>query len=322
MATSLAAAPSGMRKAGGRLEPTLSRHVARRLGTGASVARMPTTLAREATPGFAHFLAEIARVPLLSAAEERELARRVERGDLAAKERMIEANLRLVVHLAKGFRREEHGLTLEDLVQEGTVGLVRAVEKFDPRRELRFSTYATVWIRQSIARAVADKGRVIRLPVSVDQRLVALRRAERRLAVIDGRDPTPRRLADELGWKEAEVVELRGHARRAISLNEPGGPDAELELGDLVPDPGPSPYEHAARALVAEEVSELLELLQPRERSVIELRFGLGAHRPATQTETARRLALRRADVRRLEELALRKLRAGNGADVQRWALG
>ena len=128
---------------------------------------MSAPAAHEAVPGFAHFLAEIARVPLLTAAEERELASRVERGDLAAKARMIEANLRLVVGVAKRFQREEHGLTLEDLVQEGTVGLVRAVEKFDPRRELRFSTYATIWIRQSIARAIADKGRVIRLPVSV-----------------------------------------------------------------------------------------------------------------------------------------------------------
>jgi RNA polymerase primary sigma factor len=310
MAPSLTAAPSGMRKGGGRLEPILMPWSALRLGTGASVARMPTTVAHEAVPGFAHFLAEIARVPLLNAAEERELARRVQRGDLAAKDRMIEANLRLVVHLAKGFRREEHGLALEDLVQEGTVGLVRAVEKFDPRRELRFSTYATVWIRQSIARSIATKGRVIRLPADVDQQLAALRRAEHRLAVVEGKDPSPRRLAQELGWEERRVVELRGHGRRAISLHEPGGADGHLELGDSVPDPGPSPYEQATGALLAEEVRELLEHLHPRERSVIQLRFGLGGHVPASRTETARRLALRRADVRRLEDLALRKLRA------------
>jgi RNA polymerase primary sigma factor len=260
--------------------------------------------------GLALYLRRIARTPLLTAAQELELARRVERGDLAAKDRMIEANLRLVVHLAKGFRREEHALTLEDLVQEGTVGLVRAVEKFDPSRELRFSTYATVWIRQSIARAIATKGRVIRLPANVDQRLIALRRAEHQLAVVDGHDPTPRRLAEELGWEEGEVVELRRHGRRALSLHEPRGADGELELADLVPDPGPSLYEQATGALLAEEVRQLLEELPSRERSVIELRFGLGAQEPATRTETARRLGLRRDDVRRLEDLALRKLRA------------
>src|SRR5918992_29722 len=132
---------------------------------------MSTATARETVPGFAHFLAEIARVPLLTAAEERALALRVERGDLAAKARMIESNLRLVVSVAKRFQRDEHGLTLEDLVQEGTVGLVRAVEKFDHRRGYRFSTYATIWIRQAVTRALAEKGRAIRLPVHAAERL-------------------------------------------------------------------------------------------------------------------------------------------------------
>jgi RNA polymerase primary sigma factor len=274
------------------------------------VARMTTTLAHEPAPGFAHFLAEIARVPLLTAAEERELARRVERGDLAAKDRMIEANLRLVVHLAKAYQRDDQALTLEDLVQEGTVGLVRAVEKFDHRRDLRFSTYATIWIRQSIARAIADKSRVIRLPASVDQRLAALRRTEQRLTLAHGEDPTPRRLARELGWDEDKVVELQGHGRRALSLHEPTGAADGRELGDSVGDPAPSPHELAAASSLAEEVDELLGHLEPRERNVIELRFGLGPHEPTSRAETARRLALRRNDVRRLEDLALRKLRA------------
>jgi RNA polymerase primary sigma factor len=306
MPPSVAAAPSALCKGGGRVDLRLIRRTVRRLGTATNVAAMETA----SVPGFGRFLAEIARVPLLTAAEERALARRVERGDLVAKNRMIEANLRLVVHIAKHFQREEHGLSLEDLVQEGTVGLVRAVEKFDPRRELRFSTYATVWIRQSIARAITDKGRVIRLPANVDQRLAALRRAEHALAVADGAPPPAARVADQLGWREADVIELRGHGRRALSLHEPGGADGELELGDLVPDEGPTPYEHAESVLAADEVRELLGHLTPRERSVIELRFGLGDREPATRTETARRLALRRAEVRRLEDIALRKLRA------------
>lgn len=299
------------------LDRILSRGSGWALGTGASVRRMPTALSRDAVPGFAHFLAEIARVPLLTASEEQRLARRVERGDLAAKDRMIEANLRLVVHVAKGFQREEHGLTLEDLVQEGTVGLVRAVEKFDPRRGLRFSTYATIWIRQSIARAIANKGRVIRLPVSVDQRLQALRQAERRLAVAQGHDATPAQLAGDLGWPEGEVVALRSHRRRALSLQDPAGPEGELELGALIPDPRPSPYEQAVGGLLAEDVRTLLAHLQPRERAVLELRYGLGAEPPATRADTARRLGLRRDDVRRLEDLALRRLRARAGGDGQ-----
>ena len=271
---------------------------------------MPTALAHDAVPGFAHFLAEIARVPLLTAADEQALARRVERGDLAAKDRMIEANLRLVVHIAKGFQREEHGLTLEDLVQEGTIGLVRAVEKFDPRRGLRFSTYATVWIRQSIARAITDKGRVIRLPASVDQRLTALNRAQRRLAVAGGRDATSSELAGEMGWTEGEVVELRAHGRRALSLQDPASHDGELELGDLIADPGPSPHERATGTQLTGEVQSLLEQLEPRERAVLELRFGVGRETAASRVETARRLRLSRGDVRRLEDLALRRLRA------------
>ena len=310
MAASIAVAPSRLRKGGGRLDRVLIRDTASRLGAGASVLCMPITIARDAVPGFAHFLAEIGRVPLLSAAEEQQLARRVERGDLAAKDRMIEANLRLVVHIAKGFQREEHGLTLEDLVQEGTVGLVRAVEKFDARRGLRFSTYATVWIRQSIARAITNKGRLVRLPASVDQRLVALRRAEHRLAVANGQDATPAQLADDLGWPEREVVELRSHGRRAVSLQDPAGPEGRLELGDVIPDSRPSPYEQAAGALLADEVQGLLAHLHPRERTVLELRFGLGSRLPATRAEVARRLDLRRDDVRRLEDLALRRLRA------------
>ena len=261
-------------------------------------------------PGFAGFLAEMARVPLLTAADERRLALRVERGDLAAKQRMIEANLRLVVHIARSFQRADHGLALADLVQEGTFGLVRAVEKFDPRRGLRFSTYATIWIRQSISRSITNKGRAIRLPASVEQRLFALRRAERTLAVALGRGPTAAETAAELGWQEDEVQELLRADRRMLSLQQPTGPEADTELGELLPDDGPSPYEQVESALLGDEVQALLATLQPRERALLELRYGLGGEPPLTRSETARRLGLRRRDVVRLEELALRRLRA------------
>ena len=261
-------------------------------------------------PGFAGFLAEMARVPLLTATEERRLALRVERGDLAAKQRMIEANLRLVVHLARAYQRADHGLSLPDLVQEGTFGLVRAVEKFDPRLGHRFSTYATIWIRQSISRSITNKGRPIRLPASVDQRLQALRRAERDLAAELGRDPTSAEAAAELGWAEAEVRDLRLADRRVVSLSQPLDSSGDGELGDLLPDDAPSPFEQVQASLLADEVRELLAQLHPRERALLELRYGLNGTEPVTRSEAARRLGIRRRDAVRLEDLALRRLRA------------
>ena len=261
-------------------------------------------------PGFAHFLAEMARVPLLTATEERRLALRVQRGDLDAKERMVRANLRLVVHIARAYQRADHGLTLADLVQEGTFGLVRAVEKFEPRRGLRFSTYATIWIRQSVARAITNKGRAIRLPASVEQNLRALRQAERALAVTLGRDPEDAELAAELGWTEAQVRELAGAERRMVSLHQPVGPDADTEMGELLPDDAPSPFEQVEAALLGDEVRAMLDTLHPRERAVLELRYGLNGFTPVTRSEAARRLGIRRRDAVRLEELALRRLRA------------
>src|SRR4051794_34143655 len=171
------------------------------------------------------FLQQISRTPLLTPLEEVRLATRVEKGDLAAKERMIEANLRLVVHVAKRFQRAGHGLTLSDLIQEGTLGLVRAVEKFDHRKGYRFSTYATIWIRQAIGRAIGDKGRAIRLPESVGHRLRALEREELALAAELGRDPLPSELAVRLNATPAQVVELHELRRSTVSLDEPLGDD-------------------------------------------------------------------------------------------------
>jgi RNA polymerase primary sigma factor len=254
--------------------------------------------------GFALFLQRIARTPLLTAAEERALAYRVERGDLAAKDHMIEANLRLVVHVAKRYQRENSPLTLPDLVQEGTLGLVRAVEKFDPRTGNRFSTYATIWIRQAIGRAVSEKSRAIRLPIPIDQRVRALDK----LALQLGRDPEPEEAAEHLGW----TVEMAANARAArhvvVSLDAPIGEDG-TEFGALIPASTGHPYDEIDDGVLA----SLLNLLDPRERRVLTLRFGLDGGEPESQLETARRLSARRSEIRRLEEYALRKLRLAPG---------
>jgi len=260
-------------------------------------------MADELTP----FLQQIARTPLLTPAEELRLARQVERGDLAAKTRMIEANLRLVVHVAKRFQRAGHGLSFGDLIQEGTLGLVRAVEKFDHRKGYRFSTYATIWIRQAIGRAIGDKGRAIRLPEQVGQRLRTLEREERKLAAELGRDPLPSELADATDATLPEIVELQQLRRSTVSLDEPVGDDDGTSLGDLLPDK--TTYDPDA-GLLAEDVQKALAHLPPRERRVIETRYGLSGAKPSTPSETAKVLRLRPRDIRHLEELALRRLRA------------
>jgi RNA polymerase primary sigma factor len=254
------------------------------------------------------FLQQIARTPLLTPAEEIRLARRVEKGDLAAKDRMVEANLRLVVHIAKRFQRASHGLTFADLIQEGTLGLVRAVEKFDHRKGYRFSTYATIWIRQAIGRAIGDKGRAIRLPEQVGQRLRTLEREERKLAAELGRDPLPSELAEATDATLPEIVELQQLRRSTVSLDEPvGSEDDGTSLGDLLPD---QTTQDPEIKLLAEDVQRALTHLPPRERRVIETRYGLSGARPSTPSETAKALRLRPRDIRHLEELALRRLRA------------
>ena len=260
--------------------------------------------------GFARFLARIARTPLLTPAEELVLARRVERGDLAAKERMVEANLRLVVHVAKRFQRDDHGLTLPDLVQEGTLGLLRAAEKFDHRRGHRFSTYAVIWIRQSIGRAIADKGRTIRLPAHIGQRLRLLDREERRLLRELGREPSKAEIAAALDWLPEEVAQARDLRRTTLSLHERVGGEEGVELGALIPqDAAGAPDARAESAALGSDVRAALARLTVRERAVVVARYGLEEDQ-ATVSETARRLGLRAGEVRRLEDLALRKLRA------------
>jgi len=263
--------------------------------------------------GLSAFLLRIARTPLLSAAQERSLALAVQRGDLAAKERMIEANLRLVVYLARRYPRDGHGLALADLVQEGTLGLVRAVEKFDPRRGHRFSTYATIWIRQAIGRAIGRHGDAIRLPEHVGQRRRTLDREERRLAGELGRAPEAAELAAATGLLPEEIARTRELHRTVVSLDEPVGGREGAVLADLIADCDAAAPDAIAEATIAgEEVRAALGGLPARERRVLECRYGLqGA--TMTSAETARALGLRAGDIRRLEELALRRLRAAAG---------
>src|SRR5829696_2317373 len=304
MEASLRDRASTPHKSGSRVEAALRKH----RGGALARARIVVAMTAETPDGFALFLARIARTPLLSADEELRLARRVERGDLAAKERLAEANLRLVVHVAKRFQRDDHALTLPDLVQEGALGLMRAVEKFDHRRGYRFSTYAVIWIRQSIGRAIADKGRTIRLPAHVDRELRALDREERRLLAELGRVPSPAELAEAVDRLPDEVAHARVMRRTTVSLHEPVGDG--IELGALIPqDAADAPDARAESAALGAEVRAALDRLTGRERAVLAARYGLEGD-PATVTETARRLGLRAGDVRRLEGLALRKLRA------------
>jgi RNA polymerase primary sigma factor len=260
--------------------------------------------------GLALYLRGIARTPLLTAAQEQALARRVERGDMAAKDHMIEANLRLVVHIAKRYQREDSGLTLTDLIQEGTIGLVRAVEKFDYRRGHRFSTYATLWIRQAVGRAVADKGRMVRLPITVADQVRRLEIAERALTTRLGGAPTVAELAADLDIEVEDVERLRGAGRRPASLDAPIADDGETELGDLVAASSPSPEEEAMAGAERAGVAAALGQLGAIERRVLELRFGLGDEAPHSPTETARALGVKPHQVRQVEDRALRALGA------------
>jgi RNA polymerase primary sigma factor len=254
--------------------------------------------------GFALFLQRIARTPLLTGEEERALAYRFERGDLAAKDRMIEANLRLVVHVAKRYQRENSPLTLPDLVQEGTIGLVRAVEKFDPRTGNRFSTYATIWIRQAIGSAVAVKSRAIRVPVPIDQRLRALEKLTTQL----GHDPEPEDVARHLGWTAETLEAVRAARHVVVSLDAPVG-TTDVDLGSLIAATTGQPFEEIDDGVLA----SLLGMLAPRERDVLTLRLGLDGEEPRSRVEIAQHLSVPRREVRRLEAVALRKLRTAPG---------
>src|SRR5215211_140013 len=264
-------------------------------------------LAGTTTDALQLFLNEIRRYPLLSAEEEVELAKRIERGDLEAKERMINSNLRLVVSIAKKYQGQE--LSLLDLTQEGIFGLIRAAEKFDWRRGYKFSTYATFWIRQAIQRGLANRSRTIRIPVHIGQRERKIARAERELSARLGRDPTDEEVARAAELPLEQIQEVRAAARTVTSLDRPIGEEGETALGDLLESGETSPEEEVEVTLREEALRRTVDELPEPERDVIKLRYGLnGAADPQPLRETGRRLGLSAERVRQLESKALRQL--------------
>jgi RNA polymerase primary sigma factor len=255
------------------------------------------------------FLKDIGKVPLLTAAQEVELAKRIERGDHAAKQKMVESNLRLVVSIAKNYRNQ--GLPFLDLIQEGTIGLVRAAEKFDYRKGFKFSTYATWWIRQAVARALADKARTIRMPVHVVEKLNKIGRIERKLLGELGREPTVEEIAAELEFEADEVEHIKRSAQAPVSLEKPVGDEEESEFGHFLADEGaPAPEEAVETTLRKETLKRVLQTLSLRERRVLEMRYGLDGQHPRTLDEVGRTFNVTRERVRQIENQCLKKLQA------------
>ena len=253
------------------------------------------------------YLKEIGKVPLLSAAEEIEIAKRMADGDQDAKKQLAEANLRLVVSVAK--RYVGRGMLFLDLIQEGNLGLIKAVEKFDYRKGYKFSTYATWWIRQAITRAIADQARTIRIPVHMVETINKLIRVNRQLLQEYGREPRPDEIAREMGISEEKVREIIKVAQEPVSLETPIGEEEDSHLGDFIPDDdAPAPAEVAAFTLLKEQLMEVLDTLTPREEKVLRLRFGLDDGKARTLEEVGREFNVTRERIRQIEAKALRKL--------------
>ncbi len=254
------------------------------------------------------YLKEIGKVPLLTAEEEVELALRMERGDNEAKRRLAEANLRLVVSIAK--RYVGRGMLFLDLIQEGNLGLIKAVEKFDYRKGFKFSTYATWWIRQAITRAIADQARTIRIPVHMVETINKLIRVSRQLLQELGRDPHPEEIAKEMNMSVEKVREIMKISQEPVSLETPIGEEEDSHLGDFIPDEDvPAPAEAAAFTLLKEQLLGVLDTLTPREEKVLRLRFGLDDGRARTLEEVGKEFNVTRERIRQIEAKALRKLR-------------
>jgi len=262
------------------------------------------------------FFNQAARHPLLTAAEEVELAQRIERGDLEAKERMINSNLRLVIANARKY--QNLGLPLTDLIQEGVLGLIRAAEKFDWRRGFKFSTYATLWIRQSMQRALANTSRTIRIPVHIEQRQRKLAKTERELAHRLGRDPTEAELAEAAELDLAEVIELRSAPQASASLDKPIDEEGQTSLGDLLESDEPEPIEEVAAGERTGVIESALGDLSAPERQVIELRFGLSGEEEKSRDAIAKELGLSWQRVDKLERDALRQLQQGGRLEALR----
>jgi len=254
------------------------------------------------------YLKEIGKVPLLNAEEENDLAQKMENGDEEAKRRLAEANLRLVVSIAK--RYVGRGMLFLDLIQEGNLGLIKAVEKFDYRKGFKFSTYATWWIRQAITRAIADQARTIRIPVHMVETINKLIRVSRQLLQDLGREPTPEEIANEMNLEEDKVREILKIAQEPVSLETPIGEEEDSHLGDFIPDDdAQAPAEAATFTLLKEQLIEVLDTLTPREQKVLRLRFGLDDGRARTLEEVGKEFDVTRERIRQIEAKALRKLR-------------
>ncbi len=254
------------------------------------------------------YLKEIGRVPLLSAEEEIELATRMAQGDKYARKRLSEANLRLVVSIAK--RYVGRGMQFLDLIQEGNLGLIKAVEKFDYTKGYKFSTYATWWIRQAITRSIADQARTIRIPVHMVETITKVKKVSSQLLHENGHEPTPQEIADRLGITVDRVREILRISQDPVSLETPIGEEEDSHLGDFIPDEdAPAPAEAASRTLLKEQLSEILGTLTPREEKVLRLRFGLEDGRPRTLEEVGKEFDVTRERIRQIEAKALRKLR-------------
>jgi RNA polymerase primary sigma factor len=265
-------------------------------------------LATSTTDALQLFLNEVRRHPLLTAEEEVDLSKRIEQGDEAAKERMINSNLRLVVSLAKKYQGND--LPLLDLIQEGILGLIRAAEKFDWRRGYKFSTYATFWIRQAIQRGIANKARTIRIPVHIGQRERKVARVERELHSKLGRPPSDDEIAKAAELTVEDIEEIRDAARAVTSLDKPIGEEGDAAFGDIMPSDDLEPEEEVEVSLRSEALHRALEHLPERERQVVKLRFGVNGHDPTPLRETGRRMGLSPERVRQLEAKALKRLAA------------